>query len=159
MLDPVLGAAGLAGRRRTGGRAPAVTLGPAEDAVRAVESGCSRTRSRRPTGTSSAALQLGRRELAAAEKAGRLLRVDDDVVLLPDAPALAVQQLRVLPQPFTAGQARAALDTTRRVAIPLLEYLDRAGLTERVDGTRRTRRAVDRAGLTQRAHGHPRRRY
>ena len=138
MLDPVLAAAGLAGG---GGRvaAPlAVTLGPAEDAVRAVESRLFENPFQAPDRDELRALRLGRRELAAAEKAGRLLRVDDDVVLLPDAPALAVQQLRVLPQPFTAGQARAALDTTRRVAIPLLEYLDRAGLTERVDGTRRT---------------------
>ena len=42
-----------------------------------------------------------------------------------------------LPQPFTASEARQALDTTRRVVIPLLEHLDRLGYTERVDETRR----------------------
>ena len=43
-----------------------------------------------------------------------------------------------LPQPFTVAEARQALRTTRRVAIPLLEYLDRAGLTERLPDDRRT---------------------
>jgi selenocysteine-specific elongation factor len=42
-----------------------------------------------------------------------------------------------LPQPFTVSQARRALDTTRRVAVPLLEHLDRAGLTERLDEVHR----------------------
>ena len=83
-------------------------------------------------------MRLGRRELAAAEKAQRLLRIEEDLVLLPDAPTLAIERLGALPQPFTASQAREALDTTRRVAIPLLEYLDRAGLTVRIDGTRRS---------------------
>ena len=42
--------------------------------------------------------------------------------------------------PFTVARARRAPDTTRRVAIPLLEYLDRAGVTERLaDDTRRLR--------------------
>jgi selenocysteine-specific elongation factor len=87
-------------------------------------------------------LRLSRRGLAAAERAGRLLRISDDVVLLPSAPDAAVQVLRKLPQPFTTSQARQALGTTRRVAIPLLEYLDAHGLTERVDPlTRRVRSA------------------
>ncbi len=46
-----------------------------------------------------------------------------------------------LPQPFTAAQARQALRTTRRTAIPLLEFLDRAGFTERQADDRRTIRA------------------
>ena len=39
-----------------------------------------------------------------------------------------------LEQPFTTSQARQALRTSRRVAIPLLEYLDRARVTERLPG-------------------------
>ncbi len=42
-----------------------------------------------------------------------------------------------LPQPFTAADARLALGTTRRTAIPLLEFLDRAGVTERLPDDRR----------------------
>lgn len=77
-------------------------------------------------------LGLGRAELAAAEQAGRLLRLADDVVLLPDAPARAMAVLVGLPQPFTTSAARAALGTTRRVAVPLLEHLDSVGHTRQL---------------------------
>jgi selenocysteine-specific elongation factor len=80
-----------------------------------------------------AALGLGNRELAAAERAGRLVRISGDIVLLPDAPDLAVKTLRTLGQPFTTSQARAALGTTRRVCVPLLEHLDVLERTVRVD--------------------------
>ncbi|MDT4933132.1 MAG: selenocysteine-specific elongation factor, partial [Pseudonocardiales bacterium] len=46
-------------------------------------------------------------------------------------------RLAALPQPFTASEARQALGTTRRVAIPLLEHLDAQGRTERIDTTSR----------------------
>lgn len=84
-----------------------------------------------------AELGLGARELAAAVRAGSLLRVGGGIVLLPGADARAAELLRRLPQPFTVSQARRALDTTRRVAVPLLEHLDRAGLTERLDESHR----------------------
>ncbi|MFN8119912.1 MAG: SelB C-terminal domain-containing protein [Micropruina glycogenica] len=78
------------------------------------------------------------RELAAAERAGRLLRLAGGVVVLPKTPTLAMRQLAALPQPFTTSEARQALkSTTRRVAIPLLELLDARGWTWRLDGTRR----------------------
>jgi selenocysteine-specific elongation factor len=80
------------------------------------------------------ALGLGPRELAAAHLAGVLLRISADIVLLPDATEQALTRLRRLPQPFTASAARRALGTTRRVVIPLLEYLDEQGSTEWVDG-------------------------
>ncbi|MER6595768.1 SelB C-terminal domain-containing protein, partial [Micromonospora purpureochromogenes] len=44
----------------------------------------------------------------------------------------AVRVLAGLPQPFTLSAARQALDTTRRVAVPLLELLDRRGATRRL---------------------------
>lgn len=84
-----------------------------------------------------AALGLGTRELAAAERAQRVLRLGEGVVLLPSAPALAIQALAQLPQPFTTSQARQALGTSRRVAIPLLEFLDGRGLTRRIDDEHR----------------------
>ncbi|GAA4574413.1 selenocysteine-specific translation elongation factor [Planotetraspora kaengkrachanensis] len=79
------------------------------------------------------ALGLGPRELAAAVRAGALLRVADGIVLLPGADARAAAVLAALPQPFTVSQAKIALSTSRRVAVPLLEHLDRRGFTERVD--------------------------
>ncbi|WP_375424268.1 selenocysteine-specific translation elongation factor [uncultured Friedmanniella sp.] len=80
---------------------------------------------------------LGIAELAAAERTGRLVRLAPDVVLLPTGPAQAMRVLATLPQPFTTSEARQALGTTRRVAIPLLEHLDRRGWTVRLDGGHR----------------------
>lgn len=92
---------------------------------------------RAPDAQRLAELGLGVRELTAATKAGRLLRVAEGVVLLPGAEADAVRALARLPQPFTASEARQILGTTRRVVIPLLEYLDRQGYTERLGETHR----------------------
>ncbi|MGW5582220.1 selenocysteine-specific translation elongation factor [Micromonospora chokoriensis] len=77
-------------------------------------------------------LGLGPREIGTAVRAGALLRLTDNVVLLPDALDGAVRVLAGLPQPFTLSAARQALDTTRRVAVPLLELLDRRGATRRL---------------------------
>jgi len=83
------------------------------------------------------ALGLDARAIGAAARAGLLLRVTEQIVLAPGAGAEAARVLAGLPQPFTAAEARQALRTTRRVAIPLLEYLDRSGLTERLPDDRR----------------------
>ncbi|MFW6204632.1 MAG: selenocysteine-specific translation elongation factor [Actinomycetota bacterium] len=81
---------------------------------------------------------LGPREVAAAARAGRLLRLGDGVVLPPDADARAFEVLCGLPGPtFTLSEARQALGTTRRVAVPLLELLDRQGRTERISADAR----------------------
>ena len=85
-----------------------------------------------------AELGLGRRELAAAVRAGALLRVADGIYLLPGADSAAAAALAGLPQPFTLSEARRALGTTRRVAVPLLELLDARGLTRRAHDDRRT---------------------
>ena len=74
-----------------------------------------------------ASLGLGRRELGAAAAARAILLLPGDVALLPTAPRVAADRLRGLPQPFTLSAARQALGTTRRVAVPLLEHLDRIG--------------------------------
>ena len=84
-----------------------------------------------------AELGLGRRELAAATRAGVLLRVADGIYLLPGADATAAALLAGLAQPFTLSEARRALGTTRRVAVPLLELLDERCLTERLPDDRR----------------------
>ncbi len=82
-------------------------------------------------------LGLDTRAIAAAARAGLLLRVSDQIVLAPGAEATAATMLAKLPQPFTTAEARQALGTTRRVAIPLLEYLDRSGITKRLPDDRR----------------------
>jgi selenocysteine-specific elongation factor len=113
-------------------------LGPAEAAVAAVERSLKLSPFAAPDRDVLHELGLGARELAAAARTGRLLRLADDVVLLPDGPARAMRLLSSLEQPFTLSVARQALGTTRRVAVPLLEHLDSRGWTRRVDGTLRT---------------------
>jgi selenocysteine-specific elongation factor len=92
---------------------------------------------RAPEAARLADLGLHRRAVAAAERAGRLLRLADGIVLLPGADRRAADRLRDLPQPFTAAQARTCLGTTRRVVLPLLAYLDARGVTERLPDDRR----------------------
>lgn len=138
VLDLVIAAAGLV---EAGGwiqdPRQAGSLGPAEAAVAALERSLSESPFRAPEADELRELGLAAPHLAAAARQGRLLRLPDDVILLPSAPALAMRDLARLPQPFTTSQARQALGTTRRVAIPLLEHLDARGWTRRVDGGHR----------------------
>jgi selenocysteine-specific elongation factor len=114
-------------------------------AVRAVRADLAAAPFAAPEAARLRELGLEPRALAAAGRAGLLLRVSDQIVLAPGADAAAAAVLAVLPQPFTTAQARQALGTTRRVAIPLLEYLDRAGITQRLpDDRRRVREAAPR---------------
>jgi len=138
LLDAVARDAGLEQRgghiRVAGARDD---LGHAEAAVAELEARLRAQPFHAPEADELSALQLGARELAAAERAGRVLRLRDGVVLLPTAPALAMRTLARLEQPFTTSQARQALGTTRRVAIPLLEHLDARGWTRRLDAGHR----------------------
>lgn len=130
ILLRIAAAAGLEasnGRIQQPGSRP--TLGAAEAGIASLEKRLSHNAFAAPERPDLLQLRLGRAELAAAERVGRILRLSDDVVLLPTAPGVALTLLRDLPQPFTTSAARAALGTTRRVAIPLLEHLDRLGWT------------------------------
>lgn len=138
LLEAVARDAGLrleVGRVTRPGAVP--SFGPAEAGLRALESRLGKTPFDAPERPDLERWGLGPRELAAAERAGRVLRLADDVVLLPVTPALAMRVLATLPQPFTTSAARQALTTTRRVAIPLLEHLDARGWTRRLDGGHR----------------------
>jgi len=138
LLAPLVAATGLesvTGRVRRPGAS--VSLGMAEAPVTELERRLSADPMAAPDATELARLGLGPRELATAERAGRLLRLRDDVVLLPDAPAKAMRVLAGMAQPFTLSQAKTALGTTRRVAVPLLEHLDGRGWTRRLDGVHR----------------------
>ncbi|MEU5843839.1 selenocysteine-specific translation elongation factor [Rhodococcus sp. NPDC047139] len=90
-----------------------------------------------PTADRLRELGLDERALGAAERSGRLWRVGPGIVLLPDAADTAVARLRELEQPFTTSAARERLGTTRRVVLPLLDRLDRAGRTRRLADDRR----------------------
>ncbi|WP_425308312.1 selenocysteine-specific translation elongation factor [Ammonicoccus fulvus] len=112
-------------------------LGAAESGLQSLEAQLAARPFRAPERDELHALALGVPEIAAAVRLGRLLDLGDQIVLAPRAPALAMRELSKLSQPFTTSQARQALDTTRRVVIPLLEHLDRKGWTRRLDGTLR----------------------
>jgi selenocysteine-specific elongation factor len=93
---------------------------------------------RAPDATRLAALGLDGAALARLAREGHLLRLHDGIVLMPRADEAAYDVLARLTQPFTTSQARQALDTSRRVVLPLLAHLDRTGRTVRLpDDTRR----------------------
>jgi selenocysteine-specific elongation factor len=89
-------------------------------------------------------LGLNTRAAAAAERVGLLRRLPGNVVLPADATVRAAQILAGIPQPFTVSEARQALESSRRVVVPLLELLDRQGVTRRLPDDRRSLR--ERAG-------------
>lgn len=108
-----------------------------ERALRAVEQDLAAAPFAAPTAARLSELGLDDRATAAASKAGRLLRLAPGIVLLPGAAELAAQRLADLPQPFTTSQARQRLETSRRVALPLLQHLDDLRLTRRLADDRR----------------------
>jgi selenocysteine-specific elongation factor len=114
--------------------------GPVAKAVQAVLSDLADAPFSAPDADRLRELGLDAKAAAAAERAGLLRRLPGNVVLAPGAPDQAAQILAGLPQPFTAAEARQALRTSRRVAIPLLELLDRKGITRRLPDDRRTMR-------------------
>jgi selenocysteine-specific elongation factor len=121
-----------------------------EAAVRILRADLAQTPFAAPDAERLRKLSLDVRAIAAAARAGLLLRVSDQIVLAPGADQAAAAVLVALPQPFTAAEARQALQTTRRTAIPLLEYLDRAGITERLpDDRRRLRPARPPGAVTE----------
>jgi selenocysteine-specific elongation factor len=83
---------------------------------------------------------LGPRELAAAVRSGQLARIGEGVYLAPDVADAARARLTAIAEPFTLSEARRAWGTSRRVAVPLMEWLDARGVTARLpDDTRRLR--------------------
>jgi selenocysteine-specific elongation factor len=80
---------------------------------------------------------LDRAVLGHAARSGRLLHLGAGIYIAAGAPAIAVERFGKLDQPFSVSEARQALNSTRRVVVPLLEHLDAARLTRRLaDGTR-----------------------
>ena len=116
-----------------------VDLGPAEKGVAELERRLRDEPFAAPEAEDLTRLGLGPKELAAAERAGRVLRLQSGVVLLPTAPRRAQDIVAGLEQPFTLSAARKVMGTTRRVAIPLLEHLDALGVTRLADGVRTVR--------------------
>ena len=62
---------------------------------------------------------------------GRLIRVSDDLVFLPEQIEVIRGHLAAMTSPFTVAQFRDKSGLTRKYAVPILEWADREGLTIR----------------------------
>lgn len=140
LLAPLVRDAGLAVREGRLLDAPAAPQVPAalRDAVDRLTARLTAQPFTAPEAGDLAALRLTPADLGALAALEVVLRLPGDVVLLPDAPDRAARVLTGIAQPFTLSEARQALGTSRRVAVPLLEHLDRLRLTIRDDSARRT---------------------
>lgn len=74
------------------------------------------------------------------------MRVSDDLVYLPDQIEALTGRLEELPPRFTVAAFRDLTGLTRKYAVPLLEWMDRAGATVRT-GDERSIGAGRRTGL------------
>ena len=75
--------------------------------------------------------------LHALLRSGDLVRIDEDLVFLPDQVETITSQLSTLPDGFTVAMFRDEFGLARRHAVPLLEWLDAQGWTRR-DGDGRS---------------------
>ena len=74
--------------------------------------------------------------LYALAREGRLVRVSEDLVYLPSQVEALVARLAELPPRFTVAAFRDLTGLTRKYAVPLLEWMDRAGITVRIGDER-----------------------
>lgn len=76
---------------------------------------------------------FGSELIKAASADGRLVRISPDVVVTPAFLGRAEEILRDrgTPPGITVSAFREALGTSRRVALPILEYFDARGVTRR----------------------------
>jgi selenocysteine-specific elongation factor len=77
----------------------------------------------------------------ALERKGVLARVDDDLVYLPEQIEQMKGVIAGLEEGFTVSEFRDACGISRRQAVPVLEWFDRTGLTERFGDRRRLRKS------------------
>ena len=86
-------------------------------------------------------LGLGPETFHALERRGELISVGEDLVYLPQQVEEITSRLRLLDGEFTVADFRDAMEISRRQAIPLLEWLDRRGVTARNGDVRSFRSA------------------
>jgi len=120
-----------------------VRLDPAQEAIRAkVEAAAGGSDISVLSEAELAALGADRRLLVVLVRLGVLVAVAPGRYLGRATLDAAVRRLRdAFPsgRPFSASEAKEALGTTRKTAIPLLEYLDQRGVTARAGDLRRVR--------------------
>jgi selenocysteine-specific elongation factor len=75
---------------------------------------------------------VDREVLEAAARAGRVVRITNDLVVAPALIDRALDLIRVRAEEgTTVSQLREHLGTSRKYAVPLVEWMDRQGLTRR----------------------------
>lgn len=84
-------------------------------------------------------LGLDRELLHRLVRDGRLVRISDDLVFLPDQIEAIRDHLAAMTSPFTVAQFRDRTGLSRKYAVPILEWADREGLTIRRGDERRLR--------------------
>jgi hypothetical protein len=72
-------------------------------------------------------------------RSGRLVRVSNDLVYLPEEAARMVELLRSMSGPFSVSEFRQKAGISRKHAVPFLEYTDRESLTMRSGDLRTVR--------------------
>jgi selenocysteine-specific elongation factor len=69
--------------------------------------------------------------IEAAAREGLLVRVSPELVISADLVARAEALVNAAPQGITVSAVREGLGTSRKYAVPLMEWLDRQGITRR----------------------------
>ena len=75
---------------------------------------------------------------------GDLVRIEEDLVYLPDQIDAIIDELPKLGDGFTVAAFRDALGITRRHAVPIVEWLDASGWTQRSGDVRFVKRRSER---------------
>lgn len=88
----------------------------------------------------ASSLEISDEVLHALLRRGDLVRISDDLVLLPDQVEMITSGISALPDGFTVAAFRDEFGLARRHAVPLLEWLDGHGWTRRDGDGRSVRR-------------------
>lgn len=72
-------------------------------------------------------------------RSGRLVRVSDDLVYLPEEADRMIELLKSMVGPFSVSEFRQQAGISRKHAVPFLEYTDREGVTMRSGDLRTVR--------------------
>ena len=122
-------------------RAPDFVVTFTPDQQRSVDALLARFRSApyAPPSVKEAEAAVGVDVLAVLLEQGKLVKLSDEVLFLPQTYAAMVERVKQHIQKngnITVAQVRDLFDTSRKYALALLEYLDAKGVTKRVGDER-----------------------
>ncbi|MEA2613905.1 MAG: selenocysteine-specific elongation factor, partial [Chloroflexota bacterium] len=84
-----------------------------------------------PTVRELRATGFGSDLIEAAAREGLLVRVSPELAISAELVARAETLINAAPQGITVSAVREALGTSRKYAVPLMEWMDRQGITRR----------------------------